>query len=149
MKALLRILTLGVSSALCLGVAYHLRGRTGLEGAAMGVATGLVLCGVNHALLRWARRARGRMVIAAMMASVIVSFGVILASYFILSAVRREIVEPAVLTTLVVYLAFRFQDVLERDGRGRAASQDGAEDGDAEEGGAEDSDADEDEGRSP
>jgi hypothetical protein len=93
--------------------AFGLDGERGLLGAAAGGAIALVLCGTSALFLRWARRASGNAILAAMLGSTLASFVLLAAAIIAVARVRREIVVPAALTALAIYLAYRFSEAFE------------------------------------
>ena len=106
-------MSFSLSALVCLLISYNTVGRRGLAGAGIGIGIGAVLCAVSYALLVWARKAKGKAVMAAMLAGSLTSIVLILISILLLAAFWREVVEPAALTAVVVYLAFRFLDVFQ------------------------------------
>ena len=109
----MKILSFSVSALLCLLFWYKTAGQRGLAGAGIGVGIGVVLCAASYFLLVWARRAKGNAVMAAMLAGTLTSVVLMLISILLVAAFWREVVEPAALTAVVVYLAFRFLDVFQ------------------------------------
>lgn len=114
-KAPVVVKALVVASAAAVSalVALGLEGEKGLLGAAAGGLIALVLCGTSALFLRWARRASGNAIVAAMLGSTLASFVLLAAAVFVLARVRRDIVVPAALTALATYLAYRFCEAFE------------------------------------
>jgi hypothetical protein len=108
-KALV-VASVAVLSAL---VAFGLQGEKGLIGAAAGCLIALVLCGTSALFTRWARRASGNAILAAMLGSTLASFVLLTVAIVVVARVRREIVVPAALTALAIYLAYRFVEAFE------------------------------------
>ena len=106
----LMVATVGGASAL---IAYQARGMEGLEGAGVGLSIGAFMCLVSHFLLGWAKRAQGQALLAAMLGSMLASFGIMIVVVLILAAHWREIVEPAALTALAFYLVYRFLEAFQ------------------------------------
>ncbi len=106
-------MSFSLSALVCLLIAYRTAGQRGLAGAGVGIGIGAVLCAVSYLLLVWAQKAKGKAVMAAMLAGSLTSIVLILISILLLAAFWREVVEPAALTAVVVYLAFRFLDVFQ------------------------------------
>jgi hypothetical protein len=117
-QLLLKIVAFSLSAVVCVLVARGVAGQRGLAGAAVGVGSGAVLCTIHHGLAVWARRAQGRAILTAMYAGILVSFAFVLLTVLILTAYWREIVEPAAISLLVVYLTVRFVDVIHEVRRG-------------------------------
>ena len=107
-----KLIAFTVATAACLLVASQTAGARGTKGAAVGAGAGALLCMVGHGLMRWAARAEGQAIYLAMYASVFASFAIVVAVVLLLSRHWEEILQPAAITMLVVYLAFRFVDVL-------------------------------------
>ena len=109
----LKILSFSLAAVLCLLISHKMAGERGIAGAGIGIGIGAVLCAVSYLLLVWARKAKGKAVMAAMLAGSLTSIVLILISILLVAAFWREVVEPAALTAVVVYLAFRFLDVFQ------------------------------------
>jgi len=99
-----------IASGLSLLTFNSYYGARGLEGAAVGAGIALVIFLANHLLLRWSRGAEGPRVVAAMTGSILLSLGLMLAAVLLLANYWKEILHPAALTALFVYLACRFLD---------------------------------------
>ena len=110
---MIRVLSPLAVAVICVVVAGALDGESALVGACVGAVLAAVLCAFSYFLLRWARRASGQAVLAAMLGSVLVSFAFILVSMIVLAAVWREILVPASLTCVLVYLSYRFCEGLQ------------------------------------
>ena len=110
---LLKSATFVLAAAVCAVVAWSLAGTRGLEGAAVGIGLGAVLCTLSYLLTRWARSAQGARVYLAAYSGVFLSFAFVVGTLFVLSKWWSELLQPAILTLLVVYLSFRFHDVLQ------------------------------------
>jgi hypothetical protein len=111
-----KLLALVLSSAGCISVATWRLGDRGLRGAALGAGLGIVMCVINHLLLRWVRRTKGNAMYFAMLASMVVSFGLMISGVVVLLYLERGLVEPAAFTALIVYVAFRLLDSVEASG---------------------------------
>jgi hypothetical protein len=113
-KAMLsKALVVASAAAVSVLVAFGLEGEKGLLGAAAGGLIALVLCGTSALFTRWARRASGNAILAAMLGSTLASFVLLAAAIVVVARVRRDIVVPAALTALAVYLTYRFAEALE------------------------------------
>ena len=108
----LKTVTFLVAAIVCLSVAYSLGGQLALQGAAVGAGAALVLCTISHWMLRWVRKAEGHAILTATFGSTAASFAFVLVTALLLNSFWKEILTPAVLTLLVVYLAVRFADAL-------------------------------------
>ena len=104
---MIKLVSFLVAASLCIGIAYALDGLRGLQGSVAGVGIALVMCGVSFFLLRWARRARGQAIVAAMMGSVLASFVIIAVSLVLLGLLWPDLLRAGALTTIAVYFAFR------------------------------------------
>lgn len=107
-----KLIALTVAAAACVLVAWETSGDRGLKGAAVGVGAGAVLALLSHGLTRWAQRAEGQAIYLAMYASMLASLGIVVAVVIALSRYWTEILQPAAITMVTVYLAFRLVEVL-------------------------------------
>jgi hypothetical protein len=113
---LLKVLTFTVATTVCLCLAHSLGGRLALEGAAVGAGAAFVLCAISHLLLRGVRKAQGNAMLAAVFGSTLASFAFVIVAVLLLNSLWPEILQPATLTLLGVYLAVRFADALRAPG---------------------------------
>ncbi|HZN57002.1 MAG TPA: hypothetical protein VFD71_02925 [Planctomycetota bacterium] len=101
--------TMAAAIASCL-LSYALQGELGLQGSLVGLGVAAVLCGITGALMAWARRSSGQALLAAMLASVFLSFILMAVAMVAISRLWREILPAASLTSLAVYLVYRLTD---------------------------------------
>jgi CHASE2 domain-containing sensor protein len=107
---LIKTIVFFAASGLSALVAHGLEGENGLRGAGLGILIAAVLCGVSLALNLWARRAKGNALLAAMYGSMLASFGLLIAAMILLRKWVPDLLTPAILTALAIYMAFRFTD---------------------------------------
>lgn len=113
---LLKVLTFTIATIVCLCLAHSFGGTIALEGAAVGAAAAFVLCTISHFLLRAVRKAEGNAMLAAVFGSTLASFAFVIVAVVLLNSLWPEILQPATLTLLGVYLAVRFADALRAPG---------------------------------
>ena len=89
-------------------VANGVQGSLGLRGAMAGIVLAAVMCGTSGGILRWARKAEGRRIVAGMLAGVTASFLLMGAGVFLLNRYWRPGLESATLAALAIYLAYRY-----------------------------------------
>lgn len=109
---MLKVAWLVLVSGGAVGLSRVLMGTDGTLGALLGVGVGAVLCLVSFFITRKARKAEGPNV-KLMMIGVIVSFWLLISSVLLVNYLVPPLVNPAALTALAIYLAYRGAEVLE------------------------------------
>jgi O-antigen/teichoic acid export membrane protein len=113
---LTKVLLPALTVAFAAGVASILLGQRGLVGAGVGTLVAAAMVAVSASLLRFARRAKGQAILAAMLGGVAASFVILVSAMVALAATWREVLVPASLTALGVYLTYRFVDAFQLGG---------------------------------
>jgi len=102
-----------MATLVCAGASHGMAGERGLQGAGVGAGIGFVLCSVSYAMTCWVRRARGPAIVTAVFGSTISSFVLMLVAILLVSRYWNELLFPAALTALFIYLSFRFFDIFQ------------------------------------
>ena len=110
---LIKLLILVVVAGISALISYLEGGVEGLKGGGIGLSIGAVMCLVSHFLLGWAKRAQGQAILVAMLGSMLASFGIMITFLVLLAHSWKEILTPAALSALVLYLAYRFLEALQ------------------------------------
>lgn len=118
---LVKVLVFLVAASACLLAAYELAGERGFVGAAAGAGAAAALCALSHWLLSWERRGTGRGMYVAAFGSAAASLVGIALTALVVWHWKRDLVGPAILTVLFIYLAARAVDVVQAAFGARAA----------------------------
>ena len=110
---LIKLLILVVVAGISALISYLEGGVEGLKGGGIGLSIGAVMCLVSHFLLGWAKRAQGQSILVAMLGSMLASFGIMITFLVLLAHSWKEILTPAALSALVLYLVYRFLEAFQ------------------------------------
>src|SRR5262245_48533812 len=94
-------------------VSHLAGGAEGLQGGGIGLSVGALMCLVSHFLVGWAKRAQGQAILIAMLGSMLASFGIMITFVVALAYSWKEILTPAALSALALYLAYRFLEAFQ------------------------------------
>jgi hypothetical protein len=109
-----RVALFAASGIVAAGLSLAIGGAPALAGAGLGVAMGAVMCGVSAVLMGLARRSRRKnALLGAILGSILLSFALMAVFLVVVAAHRPDLLVPAALSALGVYVTFRHAEALE------------------------------------